>query len=324
MASKIFNLRWLCDLDQSRAEQVLGNSTDVQVTTDYTQALADPTVQSVAVATPAASHGDIALAALRAGKHVLVEKPMAATYEAGRRLVEEAERHDLTLMCDHTYCYSPAASSLKTMLHDGYLGELQYVDAVRGGGIIQNDVDVLWDLAPHDLSIINHILPKEVRPVGISAMGTDPIGAGKSCIAYVNLYLSNGSIAHVNLNWLSPIKVRRVVVGGSKRTAIWDDVETTRKIRVFDRRTRANLGGRHSYTQAAHMTESNVLSDAIAPTVKEHETLQSVIAEFARSIRTSTPAITGGRTGLAVLQLLDAASQSLKRGGTRVEMEVQQ
>jgi predicted dehydrogenase len=322
MGSPSFHLRWLCDLDRSRAEQVLGQYTNVRVCTDYVQILADPSVQAVAVATPAGSHLDIALAALRAGKHVLVEKPMAATYEAGKRLVGEAERRGLTLMCDHTYCYTPVVSRIRKLLHSGDLGEIQYLDAVRINlGLVQRDIDVLWDLAPHDLSILIHILPNGIKPVDISAVGIDPIGVGRCCVAYLNVNLSNGAIAHIHVNWLSPIKVRTVIIGGSKRTLVWDDVDSMYRLSIFDRRVDVASSDELDADLRRSLSISHRLGDMIAPAIEEREALQSVVAEFARAILTATPAMSDGRSGLAVLRLLEAASQSLNRAGARIELD---
>lgn len=224
-AGEQFRLRYLCDLDVDRARRVLGGYSTVEATADYAAVLADPEVAAIAVATPAGTHLDIALAALRAGKHVLVEKPLAATYADGMRLVAEAEERGLTLMCDHTYCYTPAVGRIRDLVHSGELGEVHFVDSVRINlGLVQKDIDVLWDLAPHDLSILDFILPEGVEPVAVAAHGADPIGAGQACIAYLTLTLSTGAIAHVHVNWLSPTKVRTTMVGGSKRTLLWDDL----------------------------------------------------------------------------------------------------
>ena len=176
-SSPEFRLRWLCDLDVDRAQRVLGGYSTVQATDDYAAVLADPSVHAVAVATPAGTHLDVALAALRAGKHVLVEKPLAATYADGVRLVAEAEERGLTLMCDHTYCYTPAVSAIHNMVRSGELGEIHFVDSVRINlGLVQKDIDVMWDLAPHDLSILDFILPENVVPVAVAAHGADQIG----------------------------------------------------------------------------------------------------------------------------------------------------
>ena len=321
MESSSFHLRWLCDLSRSRAEQVLGSYTNVQVSTNYAEVLADPSVQAIAVATPAGSHLDIALAALRAGKHVLIEKPMAATYEAGKRLVHEAEHRGLTLMCDHTYCYTPAVHHVRELLQSGDLGEIQYLDMVRVLGLAQPDVDVIWDLAPHDLSILVHILPNGIKPVSISAVGSDPLDAGRCSVAYITVNLSNGTIAHIQVNWLYPIKVRTVIIGGSKRTIVWDDVSSMYRLSIFEHRTDVLSSVETDAELPRSLSIPSRPGEMIAPAIGEREALQGVVQEFARAIRTATPALTDGRHGLAVLRLLDAASRSLSRAGARIELK---
>ena len=235
-ASGQFRLAWVVDLDESRAQRAVGRYSTVGTTDDLAVVLADENVSAVAIATPAASHLDLVLGALRAGKHVLVEKPLAATYADGLRLVEEADRSGLMLMCDHTYCYTPAVSKIREIVRSGELGDLHFVDSVRINlGLVQKDIDVLWDLAPHDLSILDSVLPDGIEPLAVAAHGADPIGAGRSCVAFLTLQLTGGAIAHVHVNWLSPTKVRTTLIGGSKRALIWDDLNPVQRLAVFDR-----------------------------------------------------------------------------------------
>jgi predicted dehydrogenase len=318
-SSPQFRLHWLCDLNEDRARQVLGGYSTVRATSDYAAVLADPAVRAVAVATPAGTHLDVALAALRAGKHVLVEKPLAATYEDGLRLVTEAEERGLTLMCDHTYCYTPAVGRIRDMVRSGELGEIHFVDSVRINlGLVQKDVDVLWDLAPHDLSVLDFILPDHVRPVAVAAHGADPIGAGQSCVAYLTLQLSTGAIAHVHVNWLSPTKVRTTMVGGSKRTLVWDDLNPTQRVSVFDRGVELSTPQEIGPDERRDMLVSYRTGDMVAPAMGEKEALRSMVEEFAGAIRSGRPALTDGRAGLKVLDILEAASRSLEFRGAVV------
>ncbi|MEU3059185.1 Gfo/Idh/MocA family oxidoreductase [Streptomyces subrutilus] len=318
-SSPEFRLHWLCDLNVDRARQVLGGYSTVQATADYAAVLADPAVEAVAVATPAGTHLDVALAALRAGKHVLVEKPLAATYEDGLALVTEAEERGLTLMCDHTYCYTPAVARIREMVRAGELGDIQFVDSVRINlGLVQKDVDVLWDLAPHDLSVLDFILPDHVRPVAVAAHGADPIGAGQSCVAYLTLQLNTGAIAHVHVNWLSPTKVRTTMVGGSKRTLVWDDLNPTQRVAVFDRGVDLTAPQEIGVDERRDMLVSYRTGDMVAPALGEKEALRSMVEEFAAAIRTGRPALTDGRAGLQVLDILEAASRSLEFRGAVV------
>ncbi|GAA1580644.1 MULTISPECIES: Gfo/Idh/MocA family protein [Streptomyces] len=318
-ASTAFRLRWLCDLDADRARQVLGGYSTVQATSDYAAVLADPAVDAVAVATPAGTHLDVALAALRAGKHVLVEKPLAATYEDGLRLVTEAEERGLTLMCDHTYCYTPAVARIRDLVRSGELGEIQFVDSVRINlGLVQKDVDVLWDLAPHDLSVLDFILPDDVRPVAVAAHGADPIGAGQSCVAYLTLQLDTGAIAHVHVNWLSPVKVRTTMVGGSKRTLVWDDLNPSQRVAVYDRGVDLTAPQELREDQRRDALVSYRTGDMVAPALGEREALRTMVEEFAAAVRGRRPALTDGRAGLQVLDILEAASRSLAFHGAVV------
>ncbi|CAL9351942.1 Inositol 2-dehydrogenase_D-chiro-inositol 3-dehydrogenase [Streptomyces sp. enrichment culture] len=318
-ASPAFRLRWLCDLDADRARRVLGGYSTVQATSDYAAVLADPAVDAVAVATPAGTHLDVALAALRAGKHVLVEKPLAATYEDGLRLVTEAEERGLTLMCDHTYCYTPAVARIRELVRSGELGDIQFVDSVRINlGLVQKDVDVLWDLAPHDLSVLDFVLPDSVRPVAVAAHGADPIGAGQSCVAYLTLQLDTGAIAHVHVNWLSPVKVRTTMVGGSKRTLVWDDLNPSQRVAVYDRGVDLTAPQELREEQRRDALVSYRTGDMVAPALGEKEALRTMVEEFAAAVRHRRPALTDGRAGLQVLDILEAASRSLEFRGAVV------
>jgi predicted dehydrogenase len=320
-ASPSFRLRWLCDLDVGRARQVLGGYSTVTATDDYAAVLADEQVHAVAIATPAGTHLDVAMAALRAGKHVLVEKPLAATYDEGRRLVEEAERRGLVLMCDHTYCYTPAVTRIRELIHSGELGELHYVDSVRINlGLVQRDIDVMWDLAPHDLSILDFVLPEDVAPVAVAAHGADPIGAGQSCVTYLTLELNSGAIAHIHVNWLSPTKVRTTMIGGSKRTLVWDDLNPTQRIAVFDRGVDLATPEELGADERRDMLVSYRSGDMIAPALAEREALRAVVEEYASAIRTGRAPLTDGRSGLRVLAILEAASRSLANRGEIVEV----
>jgi predicted dehydrogenase len=322
MASPSFRLRALCDLDVARARRVLGGYSTVEATDDLTTVLADPAVQAVAIATPAGTHLDVALAALRAGKHVLVEKPLAATVEDGRRLVAEAEERGLALMCDHTYCYTPAVMRIREAVHSGELGELHYLDSVRINlGLVQRDIDVIWDLAPHDLSILDFLLPDGVRPVSVSAHGADPIGAGRACVGYLTLQLNTGAIAHIHVNWLSPIKVRTTLVGGSKRTLVWDDLSPTQRIAIYDRGVEVAAPDELAPDQRRDIQVSYRSGDMLAPALTEKEALGQMVAAFASAIRTGVPSLTDGRAGLRVLEILEAASRSLAGGGVAIPLE---
>lgn len=315
-----WDLVTVCDLDVERAEAVLGARSGVQVTASLEELLAREDVQAVAIATPARTHHPIAVQALRAGKHVLVEKPLADGVEAGRAMVDLARELGLVLMADHTYCYTPVVQKIRDLVAEGALGEILFVDSVRINlGLIQPDVDVFWDLAPHDLSILDFVLPGGLRPTGVSAQGSDPLRAGKSCVGYLTLPLPGGAMAHVHVNWLSPTKIRQMVIGGSERTLLWDDLNPQQRLSIYDRGVDLV---QQSVDSADRRTAqvSYRLGDTWAPALAEREALELMVGEFAASIREGRAAGTDGAAGLRVLGVLEAAGASLRARGALVDV----
>jgi len=306
-----WELAWVCDLDVDRAARVVRNS-NVRVTQSIHDVLDDRSVDAVAIATPAHTHADLVINALDAGKHVLVEKPLAASVADGEKMVAVAHDRDRILMCDHTYCYTPAVREIRRNVHAGSVGELQYVDSVRVNlGLVQSDVDVIWDLAPHDLSILDFILPSDVAPLGVAAQGADPLGVGQACVGYLSLPLSNGGIAHAHVNWLSPTKIRTTIIGGSERMIVWDDLHPTQRLSVYDKgiSVEGAVGSRRD------TLVSYRIGDMVAPALPEREALAAVVDEFRSSIMARRAPVTDGSAGLRVLRMLDAAKTSLRLGG---------
>jgi predicted dehydrogenase len=311
----------VCDLDLTSASRVVGSFSGVDATDDLGQLLDDPLVEAIAVATPAATHLEVAMAAIEAGKHVLVEKPLAASYAEGRALVNAAAERGVVLMCDHTYCYTPAVQRIRDLVHSGVLGDVQFVDSTRINlGLVQRDIDVLWDLAPHDLSILDFVLPERCMPVAVAAHGADPIGAGQACVAHLHLQLPGGAIAHVHVNWLSPIKVRSTTIGGSKRTLVWDDLNPSQRISVYDRGVDLADPADLDANDRRQAIVSYRSGDMVAPALPETEALQGVMSEFADCVRTGRASRTDGWSGLRVLDILEAASRSLEFHGSVVPL----
>jgi predicted dehydrogenase len=314
-------LNAVCDSDLARASMLAAGFAGVDAIQDLGQVFDDPTIEAIVVATPPATHLEVAMAAIEAGKHVLVEKPLASSYADGRALVNAAEERGVVLMCDHTYCYTPAVQRIRELLHSGELGEVQFADSVRINlGLVQRDVNVLWDLAPHDLSILDFILPQGCVPLAVAAHGADPIGAGQACVAYLTLQLPHGAIAHVHVNWLSPIKVRTTTIGGSKRTLVWDDLNPSQRIAVYDRGVDLADPSRLDADGRRQATVSYRSGDMIAPALPEKEALQGVMAEFAECVRAGRASRTDGWSGLRVLDVLEAASRSLEFHGAVVPL----
>ena len=314
-AAPDWELAAIVDMDRARAAKLAAAHGDVAVCGSVRELLDTVDVDAVAIATPAHTHHDIALTALRAGKHVLVEKPLADARAKGLEMVAEAETRGLVLMADHTYCYTPAVLKIRELIADGSLGDILFIDSVRINlGLVQPDVDVFWDLAPHDLSILDFILPGGLRPAEVSAHGADPLGTGNACVGHLTFALSGGGMAHVHVNWLSPTKIRQLVVGGSRRTLVWDDLNPQQRLSVYDRGVSLEAQSRSAAERKASAI-SYRLGDTWSPALPEHEALGQMVAEFASSIWQQRPARTSGAAGLRVLSVLEAVSSSLGAAG---------
>jgi len=311
---------WLwtvCDLDVARARHVVGRRASIEVTDRYDEVLADERVEAVAIATPANTHLPLALAAIEAGKHILVEKPLALSSADARTIAEAADRAGVVAMCDHTFCYTPAVNRIRSEIASDQLGRIQYVDSVRINlGIVQPDIDVFWDLLPHDLSILDSVLPPESAPVSVSAIGVDPIGAGKSCVGYATLMLEGGGIAHVHVSWLSPVKIRNVVFGGSKRHLIWNDTNPGQRISLYERGV--DLARIEDSEEQREFMVQYRTGDMHAPAISESEALQALVRDFAQCIRKGDRPLTDSWSGVRVLEILEAVDASRQGSGVLV------
>ena len=224
----------ICDLDPGKLATSQRLYPGVTTTSDFHDLLTNPAIDAIAIATPTRTHYDLALAALKAGKHVFVEKPLAPTAEQVRSLIDEANRRNLILMVDHTFLYTPAVQKIRELVHTGELGEIYYYDSIRSSlGLFQSDVNVIWDLAVHDISIINYIIKE--KPVSVSATASRHVDGSPENMAHITLFFDSKCVAHVSVNWLSPIKVRQTFIGGSRTMIVYDDVEPTEKIKVYDK-----------------------------------------------------------------------------------------
>ena len=313
-SSPDWDLVAVCDLDEARATKVVGDRSTVEVETSVTRLLSRRDIDAVAIATPARSHAPLALAAFDAGKHVLVEKPLADDAGQAAEIVEAAERADRVLMIDHTYCYTPAVSYIREAVTAGTLGDILYMDSVRINlGLVQPDVDIFWDLAAHDLSILDFLLPDGHHAQAVGAQGADPIGVGHACVGYLTMPLAGGGIAHIHVNWLSPTKIRTTIVGGSRRIAVWDDTNPAQRLSMYDKGV--DLTGPVSRTVRREAMVSYRIGDMVAPALPEVEGLAGVVRELAAAVREGRPALTDGESGLRVLKILEAVPRSLAAGG---------
>jgi len=305
-------LSWICDVDEKRLAAMGRRYPAAQTTSDYRRVLADSSLDAVAVVTPVATHFQIAKAALAAGKHVLVEKPLTATVREAEELIDLANSSQRTLMVDHTFVYTGAVRKMKEIVAGGELGDLLYFDSVRINlGLFQRDINVLWDLAPHDLSIMDYLIDRQ--PDAVTAIGSSHIEPGIENIAYLLLHFPDEFIAHFHFNWLAPVKLRRTLLAGSSKMILYDDIEPTEKVRVYDKGVTTNrIGDREADYQTLISYRTG---DVWAPKLDPTEALRYVVAEFLDSIRGARPPLTDGHAGLRVVRVLEAAHQSMKNGG---------
>ncbi len=301
------------DLDPAKLAVVQRRFPAVKTTTDFRELLSDPAIDAIAIATPVNTHFELALAALRAGKHVWVEKPMTETSEQARQLVDEAQRRNLVLLVDHTFIYTGAVAKMGELIKSGDLGRIYYYDSIRVNlGLFQRDVSVISDLAVHDFSILDYLLDE--HPIAVTASGTNHFPGTPENLAYVTLFYESGTIAHANVSWLAPVKVRQILVGGSKKMITYDDLEPSEKIKVYDKGV--------SFTddpQKIHeMRVGYRTGDMWAPRLAVTEALSVEGAHFVDCIENGTAPKTDGRLGLRVVELIEAANRSMRHKGETV------
>jgi len=313
-------LLWACDTNIDRLRHALKPYPAVQGATDINEILSNQDIQAVAIATPVHTHYDIARACLEADKHVLVEKPLASSVAQGEELVKLAHEKSLQLMCDHTYCYTGAVRKIKEIVMSGDLGDLLYFDSVRINlGLFQKDINVVWDLAPHDISILDFLM--ENKPVSVSAHGVCHSENNLENIAYVSLQYSNQFIAHFHVNWLSPVKLRRTIIGGMEKMLVWNDLVPSERIKIYDKGIEIRKDDQDA---KRGLLVSYRTGDIHAPQFNETEALSLMVKEFAECIMENRPAFTDGESGLRVLRILEAAQRSIKADGANVRIEYPQ
>jgi predicted dehydrogenase len=306
------------DLDPNKLSAIARSYPGVMVSQHYEDLLKNAQIDAIAIATPVHSHYELALSALRAGKHVLVEKPLAQSADLVRRLIDEADRRGLTLMVDHTFLYTPAVQKIRELVLRGELGEVYYYDSTRSSlGLFQSDVNVIWDLAVHDISIIQHILEED--PVAVSATGSCHVAGSPENMAHITLFFESKCVAHVSVNWLSPIKVRQTFLGGSRKMVVYDDLEPTEKIKIYDKGITLN-----PLSEDAHQFRIGYRAgDMWAPHISTKEALQTEVEHFVECVRTGALPVSNAMSGLRVIEVLEAASRSIADRGKPVMLKRQ-
>jgi len=304
------------DLSQDRLDRIRRRYPGVVCTQNYEELLRDPDIDAVVIATPVCTHYPIACQALDHGKHVMIEKPIADSSEHALDLIERAARRQRVLMVDHTFIYTSAVRKIKEFIDGGELGDILYFDSVRVNlGLFQRDINVIWDLAPHDLSIMDFLL--RCNPLAITAVGASHAGNNLANIAYLTLTFPNNLLAHFHVNWLAPVKLRLTLIGGSKKMVVYDDVETTEKVRLYDKGLIVNGNSEKKYQALINYR----IGDVLIPKLEATEALRHAAQEFVSSISEDRKPLTDGIAGYRVVRLLEAAQTSLERGGQPVEFK---
>ncbi len=303
----------VCDKSAAALRRVKQAHPTMQVSSDVEATLASPDIDAIAVITPVWTHFELAKAALLNGKHVFVEKPFTSTAAQSEELIELAEKKNLRTMVDHTFLFTGAVKKIRELVDEGALGKLFYYDSTRVNlGLFQHDVNVIWDLAPHDLSIMDYLIKDKVE--AIVATGQNHLN-GHEDMAYITIYFQNNIIAHINVNWLSPVKVRTTLIGGEKRMVVWNDLEADEKVKVYDK------GVQISNQEGVYDLLVRYRSgDMWAPRVEQTEALKAECGYFVECIKNGTTPFNDGRAGLKVVKMLEAANESIRDRGRLVRI----
>ena len=302
----------VCDPRPDLAHRVSRRYPSVEIEKSYDAVLKRTDVDAVVIATPPKLHAPMALAALETGRHVWIEKPLATTVRDAERLIDRAAARGLTLFTDHTLVYTGAVRKMRDMVADGSLGRVLYYDSVRVNlGLVQSDVSVLWDLAVHDLSIMDYVL--RAKPVAVSALGVSSVANQPTSIAYLTVFCEGGLIGHCHVNWLSPVKIRRTLVGGDRRMIVYDDLDTHFEVKVFDSGVDLDPNDFKVKYRAG---------DVHVPQIDRTEALTVASRHFIECIQARAEPVTGAAAGLRVVQILEAADRSLSRQGAPISLEL--
>ncbi len=310
-------LSTVCDSNTSSLKRLRRRFPTIELVEDFHEVLSNLSIDAVVLATPVSTHYEFARQALLAGKHVLVEKPMTTSASEAIDLIALAEKQRKTLMVDHTFLYTSAVRRIKELVAKEEIGDLLYFDSVRVNlGLVQSDINVLWDLAPHDFAIMDHICDRD--PISISAMGVRHLGCPFENIAYVTIRFNSNSnlLAHFHVNWLAPVKIRQTLIGGSRKMIVYDDMEPTEKVKVYDRGITVN----QDPEQRTRLLTGYRNGDVLAPNLDTSEALRLMAREFVSSITENRAPLTDGRAGYRVVRLLEAAQKSLEQNGREIEL----
>lgn len=304
----------LSDMNPDALRQAQKTYHNIKTTTDYRDITTSSEIDAVAVITPVYTHYQLAKDALENGKHIFVEKPFASTTKEAEELIELAEKKNLKIMIDHTFLFTGAVKKIKEIIDDNILGELYYYDSTRVNlGLFQSDINVIWDLAPHDLSIMDYVIKN--KPTAIVANGMDHFGGGMEDIAYVTIYFDNNMIAHFSVNWLSPVKIRKTLIGGEKKMLVWNDLDADEKIKIYNKGV--NIDNKEGVYNLLVDYRSG---DMLAPRIDRTEALKVELKYFVDCVLNNKTPINDGQAGLRIVKMLEASDISLKNKGKLIKL----
>src|SRR5271157_4436897 len=303
----------VCDVNPEAQRRAKHAYPDVQITSDADEILRSSAIDAVAIVTPVWTHFELAKASLENGKHVFLEKPLTSNATQAEELIELALKSGLKIMVDHTFLFTGAVKKIRQLIDQGVLGDLYYYDSTRVNlGLFQHDIDVIWDLAPHDLAIMDYLIQEE--PEAIVATGEKHLN-GHADVAFITIYFPHNTIAHINVNWLSPVKIRTTLIGGEKKMVVWNDLEADEKLKVYDKGVQIT-----SREGVYKLLVSYRSGDMWAPKIEQTEALKVELAYFLDCIENNQTPINDGVAGLRVIKLLEAATESLKLRGEFVSV----
>lgn len=306
----------ICDLDTERRRLASARHPAILVTEDSGEVIADSSVDAVAIATPVSQHYELAMRALQAGKHVLVEKPITASSDEARRLIDVADTKDLVLAVDHTFIYTGAVRKIRELIESDHLGDLLYYDSSRINlGLFQHDVNVVWDLAVHDIAIMDFLV--DAAPHSVVATGMSHVPGQPRNVAFITMFFEDRLIAHFNVNWLAPVKLRRTIIGGTKQMLVYDDLDAVAPVQVYDKGIEVNEDKDAVY----EMLISYRWGDMWAPRIDSTEALNVEVRHFAECVKHGKMPVADGAAGLRVVRVLEAATRSMNEGGVPVSLE---
>jgi len=306
----------VADLDRGKLELVQRRFPAVKATTDFQDLLRDPEIDAIAVATPVTTHFELGMAVLKAGKHLWLEKPMAETSLQARQLLDEADKRKLVLLVDHTFVYTGAVRKMQEVVASGELGKILYYDSVRVNlGLFQRDVNVISDLGVHDFSILDYLLKE--HPIAVSAGGINHFPGTPENLAYITMFYDSGTIAHISVSWLAPVKVRQILLGGSNKMITYDDLQPSEKVKVYDKGVSFTDDPKKIY----EMRVGYRTGDMWAPKLVDAEALSLEVAHFIDCIDQAKSPETDGRMGLRVVELVEAATSSMRGRGETVHIQ---